>query len=185
MTGFVVSGLIASFFLLGSVIFFAAYARDKRPENGLRGEIPPLVGGGLMTFAAAALIAAILTGVVRTRLAERVKRSGTLYALTDRRAIIWLPEPRLGAVKVYTVTRGSLEGVHRLEFSDGSGDLLFRLKGHRPEVESWGPTAFEGIAEVRRVEEQVRRTLVVSPPGVSNSDGRPDQERRDPEGESV
>ena len=99
-----------------------------------------------------------------TRRSERFRRVGTLYALTERRAIIWSPEPFSEAVKIVTIPRGSVSGVHRVEYPDGSGDVLFQAKGQGFQLgaESWGQTGFRGVAEVRRVEEQVRRTLIAS-----------------------
>lgn len=119
---------------------------------------------------AAALVAfftcAGLANGVSQRRNERAKREGTLFALTDRRAIIWVPEAATGAVAVHTVPRGHVARVHRLEYPDGSGDvvLTFSANGY-----DWQfPSKFEGVADVRRVEEQVRRTLIV--PGEPKAD---------------
>jgi len=162
-TWFLVWGVIAALSLLAAVASFAAYSRDTRPDPAPRGDIPPLVGGGLAAFVFSGVITLLLAVAVGHRKSERVKKSGTLYALTDRRAIIWVPETSRGAVAVYTLVRGSVANVHRVEYPDGSGDVLLRVRGPQPfDSEPWGPAGFEGVAEVRRVEEQVRRTLVES-----------------------
>lgn len=56
--------------------------------------------------------------------AERRRIRGELYALTDRRAIIWRPPPRSGAVEVFSLPRGTLKGVPSREYPDGSGDVI-------------------------------------------------------------
>ena len=101
----------------------------------------------------------LAAGIHRRRVA-RDKKESTLYALTDRRAIIWLPAIAKGSVAVHTIPRGQVSRVHRIEFDDGTGDVV--LTYDMSASWSWTiPTTFEAIANVRRVEEQVRRTLVV------------------------
>lgn len=160
VTGFVAGGLTAALLLGVALVCFAFSLRDARPP-GNRGEIPGTVGLGLLCFCAAVVVILGLWASVGQRRVATAKRGGTLYALTDRRAIIWSPERR-GAVKFETVARGSITGVYRREFPDGTGDVLFRGPGYNPELEYDGPTGFESVADVRRVEEQVRRTLVDS-----------------------
>lgn len=94
----------------------------------------------------------------------RVRLANTLYALTERRAIIRSPELSSGAVKVVIIPRGSVSGVYRVEYPDGSGDVLLKARAQDFQYgdEYWGPCGFRGVAEVRRVAEQVRRTLVDS-----------------------
>lgn len=95
---------------------------------------------------------------------ERARKANTLYALTDRRAIIWspVPSPNRGAFRVDTIPRGGFAAVHRVEFPDGSGDVVFRDRVVGADFEVFSSLGFYGIAEVRRVEEQVRRTLIES-----------------------
>jgi hypothetical protein len=90
-----------------------------------------------------------------SRRAERRKLKGQVYALTDRRGVIWMPEAR-SAVSVHTFQRGTIKGtdLHRVQYPDGSGDVLFRVSHQQP-------SGFLGIADVRRVEELVRRFLVI------------------------
>ena len=101
----------------------------------------------------------LAVGIHRRR-AERGTRENTLYALTDRRAIIWVPALAKGSVAVHTIPRGQVSRVHRIEFEDGTGDVV--LTYDMGAGWNWTlPTSFEAIANVRRVEEQVRRTLLV------------------------
>jgi hypothetical protein len=78
------------------------------------------------------------------------------YALTDRRAIIWIPLPHSKAVEVHTFPRASIKTIYRLEYPDGYGSVRF---GHPTDELHEGPHGFEGVADVRLVEDLVRRTL--------------------------
>ena len=89
------------------------------------------------------------------RAVRRQKWPRTLYALTDRRAILWLPSGRR-AVNVHTVRRGAITHIYRVEFPDGTGDVRWS-----PLLMSeMGPGGFSGIPDVRRVEELARRILL-------------------------
>jgi hypothetical protein len=94
-----------------------------------------------------------------------------MYALTDRRAVIWVPQSDSGAVEVHTMARGTISSVSRLEYPDGSGDVNFLAAA------SLSPFAkrFEGVPDVRRVEDLVRRTLIdpLVSSSVSNSPNSP------------
>jgi hypothetical protein len=132
--------------------------------------LPPMVNGNRDGAGAALAVIALVSGVIAlffivgflstffSRRSERRKLEGQVYALTDRRAIIWVPAER-SAVSVHTFQRGTIKGedLHRIQYPDGSGDVTFRFAYQQP-------SGFIGIAEVRRVEELVRRFLVV--PGV-------------------
>jgi hypothetical protein len=82
-----------------------------------------------------------------------------MYALTDSRALIWVPQKATGAVEVHTIARGSIKAIHRLEYPDGSGDVKFdySMDQHR-----YGVSGFEGVSDVRDVEDLTRRTLIES-----------------------
>jgi hypothetical protein len=80
------------------------------------------------------------------------------YALTDRRAIVWNPRPGSKAVEVYSIPRGRIKDVHRAEYPDGSGDVIFALQD--PGYDESQSGGFLGVAEVRRVEDLVRRVLI-------------------------
>ncbi len=89
---------------------------------------------------------------------EFAKMANQCYALTDRRAIIWRRDPRTGGVEVFQFTPDKIRDVHRVEFPDGHGDVVFRL----PQNAIYGqhPGAFQGVADVRLVEGMVRRVLL-------------------------
>ena len=93
-------------------------------------------------------------GLANRRVARR-KHLGQVYALTDQRAIIWFPGPT-AAVSIHTFQRGTVkaEDLHRVQYPDGSGDVLLRKSYQEP-------LGFLGVTEVRRVEELVRTFLVV------------------------
>ena len=129
-----------------------------------------MVGAGLLTvglMAPCALpfiavgILLIVSPVWLRRRAENV-----LYALTDRRAIIWEP----GWFTSHTVrsyTSGGLGRMARFERADGSGDLVFE----EVTASNWDSQnnttsttttrrGFMGIDNVREIEDLVRRTLL-------------------------
>lgn len=99
----------------------------------------------------------------------RVKRRVwqlTLYALTDRRAITWTPDP-LGHLTVRSFYPTELGGLHRKERPDGAGNVILTettLPGYQgmATVQTKG---FLNIDRVREVEQLVRDTLLVSAPG--------------------
>ena len=92
---------------------------------------------------------------------------GELYALTDRRALIWQPVENARAVSLHQYPRGDVlpKDIERIEYPDGSGDL--RFGGHFQAI------GFLGVAEVRRVDSLFRQTLVappsVAPPQIATS----------------
>ena len=92
--------------------------------------------------------------VAQWRMGPRNRRR-RVYALTDRRAIIWLPLAWSKAVEIRSYPRGSIrpESIRRIQLPDGSGDFLF-LPAHQE------PTGFRGVANVRQVDELFRRYLV-------------------------
>jgi hypothetical protein len=77
--------------------------------------------------------------------------------LTDRRAIIWRPAGRPGGVEVATFRRGEVHELRRVEYPDGSGDLLLF-----PDAESGASTLFAGVPEIVAVERLARQTLLGS-----------------------
>jgi hypothetical protein len=85
----------------------------------------------------------------------------TVYALTDRRAIIFKPS-WFGRVLVQSFTAAGLGQMSRRERPDGSGDLIFQVFttgfGENARSEQQG---FLAIDDVRAVEDLVRRTLSV------------------------
>lgn len=92
------------------------------------------------------------------RRSSRARPRESLYALTDRRAITWQPEGRSDAIAVRSYTRGKFKDVHRVEYPDGTGDVICNTPGD----DYWATCRFEGVADVRRVEE-IARHLFIGP----------------------
>jgi hypothetical protein len=85
----------------------------------------------------------------------------TVYALTDKRAIIW--EPSLfSAVQVRSYAASGLGAMTRNERGDGSGDLVFEeyYTYNRNGGSTRQQRGFLGIDRVRDVETLVRQTLL-------------------------
>jgi hypothetical protein len=101
---------------------------------------------------------------VGSRFSERIQRSrmaSVCYAVTDHRAITWIPEPKTDAVRVHSVFRGQIEGVVRLERPDGSGSLEFAYSKNVVPYH-WQYAGFQHIPEVRRVEQIIRNNLMTN-----------------------
>jgi len=94
---------------------------------------------------------------IGARLMQR-RQAEVCYAVTDRRAIFWNPEPRSDGVRVMSVRRGEIQRVVRVERPDGSGHLEFSPSAHVPYYPY--PNGFQHIPEVRRVEYIVRNNLI-------------------------
>ncbi len=108
---------------------------------------------GLIGF----LVVVGLLGSIGDTSINRGRDRSILYALTDRRAIIWMPDYRPRGIAVHSIQRGELARVHRVEYSDRSGDLRFGLVNPIPGLTT---TEFTGIPEVRRVEQIVRNNSI-------------------------
>lgn len=116
----------------------------------LVGVLSVITGIGAIPTAIGVLVAA------SNRFADRSHASGLTYALTDRRAITWKPRPGTRATEVFTRQARTIAGIHRVEFPDGTGDVVFEQEP------AWNEAGFLGIAEVRRVE-ALARTVLVDP----------------------
>jgi hypothetical protein len=90
---------------------------------------------------------------------QRARQVMTFYAVTDRRAIAWIPEPR-NAIRVHSLTRGRIHDVSRVEKPDGSGTLEFTFPT-RDMAYTW-KEEYKHIPEVRRVEQIVRNNLILA-----------------------
>jgi hypothetical protein len=87
----------------------------------------------------------------------------TVYALTDRRAIVW--QKGFGAMRVRSFNRDQLAALQRTERPDGTGDLIFEqtlYHGHHGHHHTQS-VGFTSIARVRDVEELIRATLLTPP----------------------
>jgi hypothetical protein len=123
-------------------------------QNGVKGNALAIADLPSVGLIISSLVIAIWLLVVLSRRRGRHLLAREVYALTDRRAIIWLPK-QASAVAVHTFQPGTIraEELHRVERRDGSGDVVFRRH--------FIPTGFREVANVRRVEELVRRFLVI------------------------
>jgi hypothetical protein len=88
----------------------------------------------------------------------RRRRSGrmSLFALTDRRAVMWLESPLHDGMTVSSLGRGQVTHVRRVERTDGRWNLEFTLT--LPHYT--GPHRFEGIPAEPRIEALARGVLV-------------------------
>jgi len=92
-----------------------------------------------------------------------------IYALTDRRALVWEPA-WWGTVTVRAYTAAGLGRMSRTERADGSGDLVFEefttvSNGTNGTTSHTTRRGFLAIDHVREVEDLVRRTLLAPPAG--------------------
>ena len=142
---------LVGLWLLGSVAAFVA----KEAEG--RDTIHKVISHVLMGVACVACfsypVALVMT--IRERSSSRRRRSRTVYALSDRRAICWLPSPTSRGIKVVSIPGRSIDAVYRVERHDGSGSIRFVGDGLDQEF-----GGFEGVADVRRVERLAREILV-------------------------
>jgi hypothetical protein len=107
---------------------------------------------------------AVGIGLIASPIWLRSMARRTLYALTDRRALIWQPG-WFGSATVRSYTAAGLGHISRRERRDGSGDLVFEeftTYSHGSNGPSSHTTrrGFLAINNVREVEELVRRTLL-------------------------
>lgn len=133
--------------------FFAFGVAVSRFTRSQASDFFAAIGIALGLFSAVILSCTTVGAVWRTW--ARSRSSVRMYALTDARALIWDPMPRSSAVVVHTFPKGTIraENLRRLQFPDGSGDVLFRNL-----YES--PSGFFGVADVRRVEDLIRQFLI-------------------------
>ena len=120
------------------------------------------VGAVVIGLVAGLFSGAVLLGSIASALAwsaERARLAHRIYALTDARALILEPMPRSSAVIVHTFPKGSIrpEDLTRMQYPDGSGDLVFRAA-------LVGPGGFYGVADVRQVDHLVRQFLIPADP---------------------
>ena len=137
----------------------ACVVLSTRPDPTIRQAEAALVTFGIAIGFVGSLIGFFTVASLASTARARRLRSRRIYAVTDRRAILWTPVAGSDAVTVHAYPRGSIKPgqIERTQFPDGSGTLA--LQG--------GYSAhgnFEGIADVRRVEELVRRFLIAPDP---------------------
>jgi hypothetical protein len=89
----------------------------------------------------------------------------TVYALTDRRAVVWAAG-WFGTQTVYSYGPGSLQRMLRTERADGAGDLVFEefvtygTDSHGARTATTNRRGFLAVDRVRELEDLVRRTLL-------------------------
>jgi hypothetical protein len=89
----------------------------------------------------------------------------TCYALTDRRALIWVAG-WFGGIEVRSYAPGQLSRIHRVQYADGCGDLIFEeivtygRDSHGHSTSSTRRYGFMAIPRVHEVEELLRRALL-------------------------
>src|SRR5947209_6334372 len=109
--------LRAAWFLVPMGIFFTGFA------------LVWMLVAGLFTFGLLAPCGlpfiAIGIGLIASPAWLRAMARRTIYALTDRRAIVWQPS-WFGRVVVQSFTAAGLGQMTRLERPDGSGNLVFQ-----------------------------------------------------------
>jgi energy-coupling factor transporter transmembrane protein EcfT len=111
-----------------------------------------------------AVFALILLLLATLPFRARQLADNTIYALTNRRAILW--QKTLWGFQVRSFTPQQLGALQRIERPDGTGDLIFEqipyhgAHGHH-HLRSVGFTA---LARVRDVEDLLRATLLTPPP---------------------
>jgi hypothetical protein len=157
--GFYFFSAIAMVLLVLGVVGIAPLLTAQRHH---RFDEPP-IGWGLIFVGFACAIVIGLIANWNSRRSEFRRKSNILYAVTDRRAIIWIPERKGHAIRIKAVQRGQVMTVERVQRPDGSGNLFLSTgRGHlSPEYEfDWHDFGFKDIHDVRRVEQIVRNNLV-------------------------
>jgi hypothetical protein len=150
------------FFLVFSVIWIGAtlfMSNQFAAQAGAVGAISMLFSACGLPFVAVGIF--MLSAPVWMR--NRARR--TIYALTDRRAIVW-EAGWFGSTMTRSYTRAALGNLSRDERADGAGDLIFQefvtlstnSDGYR--TSQLNRRGFLGINHVREVEQLVRQTLL-------------------------
>jgi hypothetical protein len=123
-------------------------------------------GYGLIALIVAVLFSAGVWASLERSRKERRERSRNMFALTDRRAIIWRGVHAEGT-EVHSYGPENVLRVYRVEYPDGTGDLNFTLRHGRESYRDHSPT-FTRIRDVRRVEEIAKQILVVDLPPLTS-----------------
>jgi hypothetical protein len=157
--GFILFSATALILLVLGVIGIAAYLDAQRRHHLDESSI----GVGLLFLGIAGVIVIGLIANWAGRRTEFRRKANILYAVTDRRAIVWTPERKGDAIRIKTVESGQITAVERVQRPDGSGNLFFSTGRGRfsPEQDfEWHDFGFIDIHDVRRVEQIVRNNLI-------------------------
>jgi hypothetical protein len=90
----------------------------------------------------------------------RRRGAGVSYAVTDRRVIIWTPEPNSDGIRILTMSGAQIRNIVRVQRLDGSGDLELFSTGQEISYFYHSGPGFKHIPEVRRVEQIIRNNLM-------------------------
>jgi hypothetical protein len=120
---------------------------DPRTLAVALGLAPCILGGMILAHTASLVFRRWLKG-------RRLAR--TIYAVTDRRAIVARIESPDGELRAASLRAGELVDTRRFENPDGSGDLFFLGTGQ----DQWLPIRFLEVPRVGLVESLVREALL-------------------------
>lgn len=160
-----VGGLVVGSLLLAA--HFSAFGKLQiKPSD----EIALLLGGSIAVVVGFLLLV-FFCGTWYTAIASNDLSRRPYYGLTDQRIILWEPtkDSDHSAIEVRSFARSRFRDVHRKEYPDGSGDVVFDAAD--PEG-YWIPCLFSGVREVRRVELLLREFFLAQNPGRGGEDTR-------------
>lgn len=151
----------AGAFWIAAFALAVASAETSKEKSWIFGIV-----AGVLAFIAFLISTSIIAGLFSSGSAIP-NGSLSLYALTDRRAIVWKPVARAqSAWSVRTVARGMVDEISRIELPDGSGDVKFAAHVQQ----YYDPWGFLGVPNVRQVEALAKKTLIVPKTGITRSD---------------
>lgn len=163
---------------------FDAVAR-LMPTPGTLGTMVPILFSIILGFAAAGIFRSLIAGIalgtasliVLTRrsmmfrgVTDRMTNlldTPLLYALTDRRALVWTPSPLEDSIAVRSFTPAEMNAFMRIDRPDGTGDLIFHesIGGPGRGLIRHGFYGIAAPATVERLLRQVRERRTPQPPG--------------------
>lgn len=166
-------------FLAGGVFVISLASRDPRVRDDnvpiayrTQSDMQPAIGVGIGLIVIGGVTLAFTIGGHVARRIARVRQADTRYAVTDRRAIAWIPDAKSEGTRVLSLPRGHIRTVVRVERPDGSGSLELTLVHHSP-YHQFQQEGFKSIPDVRRVEHVVRNHLTAPDTIPTNPDASP------------
>ncbi len=168
IAGHFIASAIALLLLIGGVLVITLAWKELRTHDNPN---PTMPFGIILCVASGVTMLGTIAHWIGISHEQR-RRSGAYYAVTDRRAIVWIPEPKSDAIRVILLPKGQIEGVLRIEPPDGSGTLELSCP-NSPVGIPWYPFGFQHIHDVRRVEHIVRENLITAKEGSARKAIRP------------
>jgi hypothetical protein len=159
MTGtgcLIAAGVLAGVMLAACLLAIAAYfGAWGRPAND------GTLALGLVFGVLAALVAMGIVGSYHSDRRARRAEARNVYAITDRRALLWINDEDTPSVAIRSIERGRIGDLHRVEREGGRGDVIIRLVSLTRD-RSYFDQALKllDVEDARAVEELIRRTLV-------------------------